>query len=210
MPPNGGIVRPHDAPVEPFFSELSFYATLFVRVGVGALRSNGFPRSHADLNGGHPGPGENRRKRVLAIKVHSTSLSLKSVNNHTTQNVQWLPRVSKAAGVIRQEPGGFVLPFHRRFAQEDERPGNVQIIRRVPFRPDAFEGFPGALGHGALQEAVLGRFFDVNVANLALRRESHGPEASSNRESFVEGQPDEGPHLARASVVPNSGRKLGG
>jgi len=75
MPPDGGVVRPHDAPVEPFFSELSFNATLFVRVGVGTLRFNGFPGSHADLNGGHPSTGKNRSKRVLAIKMHSTSFS---------------------------------------------------------------------------------------------------------------------------------------
>ncbi len=136
--------------MEPFFSELGFNATLFVWVGVGTRGSNGFPRSHADLNGGHPGPGKNRSKRVLAIEMHSTSFSPKSVNNKTTKNVQRLPKVGEAAGVVRQEPGGVVLSLHRRFAQENERPSYVQIMRRVPFRPDPFESFPGALGHGAL------------------------------------------------------------
>ncbi len=81
MPPDGGVVRPHDAPVEPFFFELSFNAILFDRVRVGPLRSNGFPGSHADLNGGHPGLGENRGERVLVIEMHSTSFRPESVNN---------------------------------------------------------------------------------------------------------------------------------
>ncbi len=208
MPPNGGVARPHDAPMEPFLSELKFNATLLVRVGVAALGFNGFPGSHANLNGGNPSPGEHRVERVLAIKVHSTSLSPKGINNEATQNVQWLPRVGEAAGVIRQESGGVVVPFHRRFAQKDERPGNIQIIRRVPFRPDPLEGFPGALRLGAFHEAVLGRFLDVAVANLAMRREAHGPEPSADRKAFVERKPDEGPHLARARAMPDSGREL--
>ncbi|CAK9203496.1 unnamed protein product [Sphagnum troendelagicum] len=107
--------------------------------------------------------------------------------------------------MVRQEPGGVVLALHRCFAQEDERPGYVQIMWRMPFQPNPFEGLPGALGHGTLQETVLRRFFDVCVANLAMRREAHGPEPSSNGKSFVKGEPDEGPHLARAGAVPNSG-----
>jgi hypothetical protein len=38
MPPDGGIVRPHDAPMEPFFFKLKFNASLDVRVLVGPLR----------------------------------------------------------------------------------------------------------------------------------------------------------------------------
>jgi hypothetical protein len=54
-----------------------------------------------------------------------------------------------------------------RFAQEDKGPSDFQVIRRVPFRLDSFEGVPGALNHGALQEAVLRRFVFVGVADLA-------------------------------------------
>ncbi len=81
MPPDGGIVRPHDAPVEPFFFKLRFNASLDVRVLVGPLRSNGFPRSHTDLNGGHPGLGENRGKRILVIKMFPTPFGPESVDN---------------------------------------------------------------------------------------------------------------------------------
>jgi hypothetical protein len=55
---------------------------------------------------------------------------------------------------------------------------------------------------------VLGRFLDVAVANLAMRREAHGPEPSADRKAFVERKPDEGPHLARARAMPDSGREL--
>ncbi len=51
------------------------------------MRSNGFPRGHTDLNGGHPGLGENRFEGVIVIKVFSTSLSPKAINNEATQNV---------------------------------------------------------------------------------------------------------------------------
>ncbi len=81
MPPDGGIVRPHDAPVEPLFFEFRLDASLLVRVLVGPLRSNGFPGSHTDLNGGHPGLGENRGERVLVIKMFSTSFRPKHVDN---------------------------------------------------------------------------------------------------------------------------------
>ncbi len=58
MPPNGGTVLPQNAPVEPFLSEIKLNFRLNTRILGGIVRSNGFPRGHANLNSGHPGLGE--------------------------------------------------------------------------------------------------------------------------------------------------------
>jgi len=59
------------------------------------VRSNGLPRGHTDLNGGHPGLGENRFERVIVIKVFSTSFSPEAINNEATQTMK-LRKMSKA------------------------------------------------------------------------------------------------------------------
>jgi hypothetical protein len=87
MPPDGGIVRPHDAPVEPFFSKDKFDASLSVLIFGEPLSSNSFPRSHTDLNSSHPGLGEGRFEGILIIKVLSASLSPEAINNEATQYV---------------------------------------------------------------------------------------------------------------------------
>ncbi len=84
MPPDGGIIRPHDAHVEPFFSKIKFDASKSVLVLGGSLGSNGLLRGHADLNSGHPGLSEDRFEGVLIIKVLSTSLSPEAIDNETT------------------------------------------------------------------------------------------------------------------------------
>jgi hypothetical protein len=51
------------------------------------MRSNGLPRGHTDLNGGHPGLGENRFEGVVIIVMFSASFSLEAINNEATQDV---------------------------------------------------------------------------------------------------------------------------
>ncbi len=87
MPPDGGIVRSHNVHMKPFFFKVRFHASLNVRVLGGLLRSNGLPRGHTDLNGGHPGLGENHGEGVLIIKVFSTSFRPEVVDNEAAQNV---------------------------------------------------------------------------------------------------------------------------
>ncbi len=84
MPPDGGVIHPHDAHVEPFFSKVKFDASKSVLVLGGPLGSNGLPRGHADLNNGHPGLSEDRFEGVLIIKVLSTFLSPETIDNETT------------------------------------------------------------------------------------------------------------------------------
>jgi hypothetical protein len=83
VPPDGGVIRPHDAPVEPFFSKVKFDASKSVLVLGGPLGSNGLPTGHADFNSGHPGLSENRFEGELIIKVLSTSLSPETIDNET-------------------------------------------------------------------------------------------------------------------------------
>ncbi|CAK9192929.1 unnamed protein product [Sphagnum jensenii] len=100
--------------------------------------------------------------------------------------------------------------LQRCFAQEGKRPGYFQILGRLPFRPNALEGIPGALSHGTLQETVLRRFFFVGITHLAKRGKAHSLEPSSDRESSVEGQPNERAHLAWAlcSSMSTDSRRL--
>jgi len=98
----------------------------------------------------------------------------------------------------------------RRFAEQREGPGDLQIVRRPPFRLDSFEGFPGALRHGTIQEAMSRVFFHVRVAHFALRGKAYLLEPGPNREAFVENQPDERAHLPWACIVPESGHHLSG
>jgi hypothetical protein len=50
------------------------------------MRSNGLPRGHADLNGSHPGLGENLFEGVLIAKVSPTSLRPEVVEDEATEN----------------------------------------------------------------------------------------------------------------------------
>ncbi len=87
MPSDGGIVRPHDASVEPFFSKDKLDVSLSVLIFGESLRSNSFPRSHTDLNSSHPSLGDGRFEGIFIIKVLSTSLNPEAINNEATQYV---------------------------------------------------------------------------------------------------------------------------
>ncbi len=80
-------------------------------VGVlgGAVRSNGFPSGHTDLNGGHPGLKEDFFERVLVSEVLSAPLGPEVEEEKAMENVERLPRVSEAAGMIGEEPGRVAL-----------------------------------------------------------------------------------------------------
>jgi hypothetical protein len=84
MPPDGGIVLAQNAHVEPLVSKTMLNTILILRVLGGSLRSNGFPRGHADFNSGHPSLGENLFERVVLSKVFPTSLRPKVVENKAT------------------------------------------------------------------------------------------------------------------------------
>ncbi len=55
MPPNGGIVRPENVQVKPFFPKSKLNTTLKVRGPGRTVGSNSLPSGHTDLNRRHPG-----------------------------------------------------------------------------------------------------------------------------------------------------------
>jgi hypothetical protein len=112
--------------------------------------------------------------------------------------------------VVCEESRGVILLLDRRFVEQREGPGDFQILRRPPFCLDSFEGFPGALRHWAIQEAMSKVFLCVRIAHFALRGKAYLLELGPNREAFVENQPDERAHLPWACVMPESGRHLSG
>jgi hypothetical protein len=87
MPPNGGIILSQNVHVEPFFFEVSLNASLNNGILGGSVRSNGLPKGHTDLNGGHPGLSKNLLEGILFSKVFPTSLRPEVVENEATKNV---------------------------------------------------------------------------------------------------------------------------
>jgi len=55
---------------------------------------------------------------------------------------------------------------------------------------------------------VLQGFLGTGTAHLAVRGNAHDLQPGSDRETLVEGEPDESAHFSWAGVVPNSGDGL--
>jgi hypothetical protein len=123
------------------------------------MRSNGLPSGHADLNGGHPGLKENLVERILITEVPSTPLRPDLVEEKATEDIQGLSGVGEVAGVIREKPEGVIFTFGGGLPEKDERPGDGGVARRFPFVPDFLVSSPSVMRHGALEQAVLKRFF---------------------------------------------------
>jgi len=115
------------------------------------VRSNGLPRGHTDLNGGHPGLSKNLFEGILISKVFPTSLRPEVVKNEATEDVQWLLGVGESASVVGEEPGRVVFALDGRFAQESKGPSNRNVVWRLPFVLDFLVIFLGVLRHGAFQ-----------------------------------------------------------
>ncbi len=91
--------------MEPFFSELKFNASLSARILGVSVRFDSFPRSHAHLDSGHPGLGEDTFDGVLVAEMLFASLSPDVVQDEAYEDVQGLSWVGEATGVARY-PGG--------------------------------------------------------------------------------------------------------
>jgi hypothetical protein len=115
------------------------------------MRSNGLPKGHADLNGGHLGLSENLLEGVLITEVFPTSFRLKVVKNKAMKDIQWMLGVSEAPSVVGKEPGRVVVVLDGHFAKENKGPSDRNVVGRFPFVPDSFVRFPSALHHGALK-----------------------------------------------------------
>ncbi len=88
----------------------------------GAVRSNGLPSGHTDLDRGNLGLREDLIKRVEVVEVPSAPLRPEIVEQETSENVQRLPRVGEAARVIREKTVRVVLSFDDSFPQHHKQP----------------------------------------------------------------------------------------
>ncbi len=80
---------------------------------------------------------------------------------------------------------------------------------RPPFLPNSEVGLPSLLDFLTIREAVLRRFGSFIGANLHVGGDPHTLQLGADRERTVQGEPDEGAHLAKGGAVPNSGKHLG-
>jgi hypothetical protein len=124
---------------------------------------------------------ENSLEGVLANEVFATSLRPEVVNQEAPEDVKGLAAVGEAARVIAVEVRGVVVLFEDGLSEKDERPGDVEAIRRSPFVPNSAEGFPGLLSRSAIHETVLGGLRGSLVAALASGRNTHSLEPGADR-----------------------------
>ncbi len=112
--------------------------------------------------------------------------------------------------MVSEEPWGVILLFNCRFAKQRKGPSDLHAVRRLPFRPESFESFPGVSRHGIIEEKMLRGFLRVRIAHFALCGEANLLEPGPDREILVEDQPNERAHLPWVRVVSESGRHLSG
>jgi len=122
------------------------------------MRSNGLPSGHTDINRCHPGLEEDLLEGVLVSKVPSASFELEVVKDKATEDVERLSEVGETASVVREELRRVVLMLHDSFSEKHERLGGGEALGRFPFLPNSLVGVPLAMGHGTLEQAVLGTF----------------------------------------------------
>ncbi len=130
------------------------------------------------------------------------------VEQKAPEDIERLSSIGEAARVIAVEVQGVVFLFEHDLPQENERPGDVEAVWRLPFAPHAEEGVPGLLNRDAFHEAMLGGLRESLIATFVGSRNSHDLKPGANRQPVVEGQPGECPHFAWAGIVPHSGDDL--
>ncbi|CAK9882729.1 unnamed protein product [Sphagnum jensenii] len=151
------------------------------------MRSNSLPSGHTDFNRCRPSLEENFLEGVLVAKVPSASFRPEVIEDKAMEDVEWLSKVSEAAGVVRKEPRRVILVPHGSFSKKHKRPGRDETSGSFPFVPYSFVNVPRALGHGALEKAMLGKFLGARITNFALRGDPHELESGANWEALVEG-----------------------
>jgi len=195
--------------VKPFSPKGLFNASLMLLLPILIRGSNGPLGGHADLGRGFPRLKKNSLEGVLAVKVFAASFGPKIIEQEVPKDVEGLTAVSESARVIVVKVRGVVIFFEDGFPKEDEGPGDVEAVERLPFVLNTTKGIPSLPSKGAIHEAVLGRFRESLVTALASGRDSHDLEPSTDRQPIVEDQPGERPHLAWTGIVPHLGNDLG-
>jgi len=208
-PRNGGLTLPKDVAVKPFSPKGLLNANLMLLLPILTRGSNSPPGGHANLSRGFPRLKKNSLEGVLAVEMLAASLRPEIIEQKAPKDVKGLTAVSETARVVAVKVWGVVIFFEDGFPKEDEGPSDVEAVGRLPFVLNIVEGLPSLPSRGAIHEAVLGRFRESLVTALANGRDSHDLEPSTDRQSIVEDQPSERPHLAWTGVVPHPGNDLG-
>jgi hypothetical protein len=154
--------------VEPFFFELKFNASLSARILGVSVRFDSFPRSHAHLDSGHPGLGEDTFDGVLVAEMPFASLSPDVVQDEASKDVQGLSWVGEAVGVVSEVSRRVVLFFKDRFPKEDKGPIDVELHRSFPVVPYFLVSFPSLERPVAFEQAVFRGLLHVAVTDFTV------------------------------------------
>jgi hypothetical protein len=78
----------------------------------------------------------------------SASFGPEVVEEEAPEDVKQLPSIGEPARVVTVEVQGVIFFLKNGFAKENEGPGDGKAVGRLPFFPNAEEGFPRQLsGH---------------------------------------------------------------
>jgi hypothetical protein len=117
------------------------------------------------------------------------------IKNETPEDVEKLPWVSETTGVIGEVPRGIIFAFEDGLSEEDERPGDVELLRSFPLFPYSLVRFPSFKRPRAFEQAVLRGFLLIVVTDFTVRGDSHVLKPRSNRETLVKSDPNESAHF---------------
>jgi hypothetical protein len=146
----------------------------------------------------------------LVTEVSFASLGPDIIKNEALEDVERLPWVCEATGVIGEVPRGIILSFEDGLSRgiilsfedglskEDERLGDVELLRSFPLLPYSLVRFPSFERLGAFEQTMLRGFLLVAVTDFAVRGDSHVLKPRSNRETLIESDPNESAHFPRA------------
>jgi len=171
--PNGGVVTPKYIQMQPFRFKSKLNPILDVKVFVGPGGSDGLPGGLADFDSGHPGLLEHFVEGVAVVKVLTTPLGPKVVQNEGSEDVERLPEVSEATNVVGVESGRVVFAFDGGLAKQSEGPIDGDALGSFPFLPNCSKHALGMLRERAVQEAMLRGLKSPNIAGVAGGKDPH-------------------------------------
>ncbi|CAK9881920.1 unnamed protein product [Sphagnum jensenii] len=96
----------------------------------------------------------------MVVEVFFAPFRPEVIEDEAMENVERLSGVRKFAGVVHEEVGRIVIKFHGGFTKEHEGPGGSEVTMNFPFVPNALEGLPHVLSHGAINVTEEGSVFE--------------------------------------------------
>ncbi len=119
---------------------------------LGGLKGvDGFPSGHPNLNNSHLGLLKDFPRGILVIKVLSTSLRPKEVEDEVVKDVKRLFDAGEAPYMIPLDPGGSSFLSKAVLPSMTTWPGESDVIGRPPFLLDVIEGLPSPFDEGHLR-----------------------------------------------------------